>query len=56
MKKKFEINDIVKWHNNYVRVGKLITQPFSNLPYIWLVKPYDSEEFVLISEDDLEYA
>lgn len=56
--KKFEVNDTVKWCTDYVtkeRVGELITQPFSDFSYIWLVKPYGSDELVLVSEDDLEH-
>lgn len=56
--KKFEVNDTVKWYIDYAleeKVGKLVTQPFSDFPDIWLVKPYGSDELVLVSEDDLEH-
>lgn len=62
MRKKFEINDVVKWciDTSYVdivteRTGELITQPFSDFPEIWLVKPYYSSELVLVNEGDLEH-
>lgn len=61
--KKFEINDIVKWciDTSYLdriteRTGELITQPFPDFSDIWLVKPYGSDELVLVSENNLEYA
>ena len=58
--KKFEVNDMVKWRIDYAnatkeRIGELITQPFSDFSYIWLVKPYGSDELVLVNEDDLEH-
>lgn len=60
---KFEINDTVKWCIDVSdigivteREGELITQPFPDFPDVWLVKPYYSNELVLVSEDDLEYA
>ena len=57
--KKFEVNDTVKWCTNYVtateKVGELITQPFSDFPDIWLIKPYCSDELVFVSEDSLEH-
>ena len=62
MRKKFEISDVVKWciDTSYIdviteRTGELITQPFPDFPEIWLVKPYYSNELVLVSEDDLEH-
>lgn len=53
--KKFEVNDVVDWYMNCVtkRTGELITQPFPDFPDIWLVKPYGSDELVLVSEDRL---
>lgn len=55
--KKFEVNDTVKWHVDYIakRTGELVTQPFSDFPDIWLVKPYGSDELVLVSEDRLKH-
>jgi hypothetical protein len=56
--KKFEVNDIVKWCIDYTtkeKVGEFVTQPFLDFPDIWLVKPYSSDELVLVSEEDLEH-
>lgn len=55
--KKFEVNDVVGWYIDYIvkRTGELITQPFPDLPDIWLVRPYGSDELVLVNEDNLEH-
>lgn len=55
--KKFEVNDVVGWYIDYTvkRTGELITQPFPDLPDIWLVRPYGSDELVLVNEDNLEH-
>lgn len=44
-------------HIDYIakRTGELVTQPFSDFPDIWLVKPYGSDELVLVSEDRLKH-
>lgn len=56
--KEFEVNDKVRWCIDYAaeeKIGELVTQPFSDFPDIWLVKPYGSDELVLVSEDSLEH-
>lgn len=63
----FEVNNEVKWSQEVVdqtgyvtelkeRTGELICKPFSDnaASDVWLIKPYDSNELVLIRESDME--
>lgn len=60
----FEINNEVRWfvktgsHSEILkeRTGELICKPFTeiNALDVWLVKPSDSAELVLLREEDME--
>lgn len=63
----FEVNNEVRWsqkvvdQNGYVtelkeRTGELICKPFTDVCAldVWLVKPFDSAELVLLRESDME--
>lgn len=65
--KGFEANNEVRWsqevvdQNGYVtelkeRTGELICKPFTDVCAldVWLVKPSDSAELVLLRESDME--
>lgn len=55
----FSVGEDVHWHNkgnHCYYYGKLVAQPFPDLPHIWLIRQYYTSELVLVEEENLAYS